>query len=107
MNAHNNNEAEYLTLEIRLQICLKHGVQRLCIRGDALLVVKQVLSVWKSKNPTLKDMCYRIKGLLKKFKAWSIRHVPRAQNEEAHEVAQIKIGELFVVKADVPLYLGR
>ena len=107
VNAHSNNEAEYATLEIGLQICLKHGVQRLCIRGDALLVVKQVLGVWKSKNTTLKELCYKIKGLLKRFKAWSIRHVPRAQNEEAHEAAQSMIGELFVVKADAPLYRGR
>ena len=40
VNAGTNNESEYSTLEIGLQICLKHGVQRLCIRGDALLVVK-------------------------------------------------------------------
>ena len=88
VNAHNNNEVEYYTLEIGLQICVEHGVKRICIRGDALLVVKQVLGAWKSKNSTLKEMCYIIKGLLKRFEAWSIRHIARAQNEEAHEAAQ-------------------
>ena len=53
MDAHNNNEAEYSTLEEDLHICIKHGVRRLCIKGDALLVVKQVLGAWRSKNPTL------------------------------------------------------
>lgn len=43
LDAHSNNEAEYATLEAALHICAKHGVKRLCIRGDALLVVKQVL----------------------------------------------------------------
>lgn len=107
VNAHSNNEAEYSTLEIGLQICLKNGVQRLCIRGDSLLVVKKVLGVWKSKNPTLKELCYRIKGLLKRFEAWSIKHVARDQNKEAHEAAQTKIGILFVINADKPLYHGR
>ena len=70
MDAHSNNEAEYYyTLEAGLHIYLKHGIRRLCIRGDALLVVKQVLGVWKSKNPSLKERCFGIKGLLKRFEA--------------------------------------
>ena len=40
VDARNNNEAEYATLEAGLHICFKYGVRRLCIRGDALLVVK-------------------------------------------------------------------
>ena len=35
IDAHSNNEAEYLTLEIGLQICLEYGVRRLQIKGDA------------------------------------------------------------------------
>ena len=45
VDSHNNNEVEYATLEAGLHICIKYGVRRLCIRGDALLVVKQVLGV--------------------------------------------------------------
>ena len=45
VDAHSNNEAEYCTLEAGLHICLKHSVKRLCIRGDSLLVVKQILGV--------------------------------------------------------------
>ena len=69
VDTHSNNEAEYSTLEVRLQICIKHGVRQLCIRGDTLLVVKQVLGAWKSKNPALRDKCFKIKSLLKKFEA--------------------------------------
>ena len=94
LDAHSNIEAEYATLEAGLHICLRHGgVRRLCIRGDALLVVKQVLGVWKTKNSSLREMCFRIKSLLKRFEAWSIRHIERAINVEAHEAAQGMIGE--------------
>ena len=55
---------EYLTLEVGLQICLGYGVRRLQVKGDALLVVNQVLGVWQTKNTSLKNMCSRIKGLL-------------------------------------------
>ena len=107
IDAHSNNEAEYSTLEIALRICFKYGVRRVRNRGDALLVVKQVLGIWKSKNTTLKELCFRVKGLLKKFEAWSICHVDRDQNKEAHDAAQSMITEVFVVKSDLPMYHGR
>ena len=69
--------------------------------------MKQVLEAWKNKNPSLKEMCFRIKGLPKRFEAWTIKHIKRALNEEAHEAAQGMIGKVFVIKADVPLYHGR
>ena len=55
----------------------------------------------------LKEMCFVIKGLLKQFEVWSIRHIEHSLNVEAHEVAQDMIGELFVLKVDLPLYCGR
>ena len=87
VDAHSNNELEYSTLEAGLQICIKHGVRQLCIRGDALLVVKQVLGAWKSKNPALRDKCFKIKNLLEKFETWSIQHVECSLNTKAHDVA--------------------
>ena len=71
------------------------------------MVVKQVLGVWKSKNPSLRELCFKIKKLLKRFESWSIRHIERSLNGEAHDAAQFMIGELFVVRAHAPLYLGR
>ena len=106
VDAHTNNEAEYATLDVALQICLKHGVRRVCIKGDALLVVKQVLGVWKSKNTTLREMCTRIKGVLKKFEAWSLRHIDRSQNVEAHNASQVIVTEVFVLKSCAPMYCG-
>ncbi|MCO5595840.1 hypothetical protein L7F22_049891 [Adiantum nelumboides] len=107
LDAHSTNKAEYATLEVGLHICLKHGVKRLCIRGDALLVVKQILGVWKTKNSSLREICFKIKSFLKRFEAWSIRHIEPTMNEEAHDAAQGMIGKIFVLKADRPLYCGR
>ena len=90
-------------MEVGLQICIKHGVRRLCIKGDALLVVKQVLGGWKSKNPVLGDMCFKIKSLLKKFEAWIIWHVECSLSIEAHDATQGMIGELYVLKTTLPL----
>ena len=57
LDAHSNNEAEYLALEVGLQLCLEYGIQWLQIKGDALLVVKQVLGVWQTKNTKLRSLC--------------------------------------------------
>ncbi|MCO5558062.1 hypothetical protein L7F22_011638 [Adiantum nelumboides] len=107
LDAKSNNEAEYMALEGGLHICLQMGIKRLQIKGDALLIVKQVLGVWKNKDPKLKNLCFRVKALLKKFEAWSLQHVERSQNEEAHEAAQGMMTCVFVVKTNAPLYHGR
>ncbi|MCO5586846.1 hypothetical protein L7F22_040791 [Adiantum nelumboides] len=98
---------EYATLEKGLQLCLELGIQRVKVKGDALLVVKKVLGMWQSNNSRLKNMCFHVKNLLKLFEAWSLRHIDRSHNEEAHAVAQAMIGQLYVIRADSPLYLGR
>ncbi|MCO5602837.1 hypothetical protein L7F22_056976 [Adiantum nelumboides] len=107
LTAESNNEAEYATLKKGLQLCLELGIQRVKIKGDALLVVKQVLAVWQSKNPRLKNMCFHVKNLLKHFEAWSLRNIDRSHNEEAHATAKAMIGQLYVMRVDSPLYLGR
>ena len=107
LDAKSNNEAEYMALESGLYMCLELGIKRLRIKGDALLVVKQVLGVWKNKNPKLRNLCSKVKALLKRFDAWSLQHIDRSLNEEAHEAAQGMITFVFVLKADAPLYHGR
>lgn len=102
-----NNEAEYATLETGLQLCFEYGIKRLQIKGDALLVVKQVLGVWQSKNPNLKKFCLKIQSLLKRFEVWSLKHIDRNQNEKAHNAAQEMITQLYVIRTDGTMYLGR
>ncbi|MCO5593218.1 hypothetical protein L7F22_047225 [Adiantum nelumboides] len=92
ITAQSNNEAEYATLEKGLQLCLELGIQCVKVKGNALLVVKQVLGVWQSKNPRLKNMCFHVKNLLKWIEAWSLRHIDRSHNEEGHAATQAMIG---------------
>ncbi|MCO5614632.1 hypothetical protein L7F22_068916 [Adiantum nelumboides] len=102
-----NNEIEYMALEGGLHICLQMGIKCLQIKGDSLIVVKQVLKVWKNKYPKLKNSCFRVKVLLKKFEAWSLQHIEKSQNEEAYEAAQGMITCVFVVNENAPLSHGR
>ncbi|RYA53905.1 reverse transcriptase-like protein, partial [Enterobacter cloacae complex sp. 4DZ3-28B] len=41
-SVHSNNEAEYAALTLGLEECKELGIQRLIIKGDSLLVVRQI-----------------------------------------------------------------
>ncbi|MCO5603989.1 hypothetical protein L7F22_058146 [Adiantum nelumboides] len=58
-----NNEAEYDVLISGLKICLAQKIRRLMVKGDALLIVKQILEV-------------------------QLYHIPRKENEDADLLAQ-------------------
>lgn len=60
--AHSNNVVEYATLDLGLQVCLQFGIQRLRIKGDSMLVVKQVLALTYGRAKTLVYNSYVIKS---------------------------------------------
>lgn len=52
-NIHSNNEAEYASLVCGLKCCLDQGIKRLEVKGDAMLIIKQVQGIWACKNSNL------------------------------------------------------
>ncbi|RYA37587.1 reverse transcriptase-like protein [Enterobacter cloacae complex sp. GF14B] len=79
-----------MALEGGLHIYLQLGIRCLQVKGDSLLIMKQMLGVWKNKNPKLKNLCFKVKSLFKKFEAWSLQYIERSQNKEAHDAAKKK-----------------
>ncbi|MCO5579588.1 hypothetical protein L7F22_033445 [Adiantum nelumboides] len=57
--AHSNNEAEYATLKAGLEECKSMGIRRLMVKGDALLIVRQVQGTWACKNSKLLQWCMK------------------------------------------------
>ena len=64
-----NNEAEYAALMEGMFAVLNLKIHKLMIKGDSLLVVKQVLGSWQTKIPRLKGYLLKIKRLLSQFTA--------------------------------------
>ena len=89
--AHINNEAEYQALFTRLQMCLEVGVWRLIVKGDSLLVIKQLVGVWQVKKDALKEWYYGVIKLWIQFEAIQFKH---ESHEENKEVNAWTIGEL-------------
>lgn len=80
-----NNQAEYAGLEEGLARATEHGVRRICIQGDSLLVINQIAGDWKIKNEGLKKCYSRVMKRLNSddYNYVEAYHIPRAQNSVA------------------------
>ncbi|MCO5613481.1 hypothetical protein L7F22_067758 [Adiantum nelumboides] len=85
--AHSNNEAEYATLKAGLEECKSMGIKRLMVKGDALLIVRQVQGTWECKNSKLLQWLHEVKLLMKDIQAIQIQHISRQHKKEADNMA--------------------
>ncbi|MCO5582572.1 hypothetical protein L7F22_036470 [Adiantum nelumboides] len=83
-----NNEAEYDVLINGLKMCLAQGIQYLMVKGDVLLIVKQILGIWACKNERLRSKATVIHKLCGQFQEVQFYHIPRKDNEDANFLAQ-------------------
>lgn len=76
-----NNRAEYFALIAGLEEALRLGAERVDLRMDSELIVRQLTGKYRSKE--LKALHKQTHQLLLKFKSYSIQHIPRERNKEA------------------------
>lgn len=76
-----NNRAEYFALIAGLEEALRLGAERVDLRMDSELIVRQLTGKYRSKD--LKALHKQTHQLLLKFKSYSIEHIPRERNKEA------------------------
>jgi ribonuclease HI len=82
-----NNCAEYEALVHGLSVAAESGFDRVEVRSDSELVVRQVTGEWSVNDPDLREYRVRVRELLTEFGSWSLSHVPREINERADELA--------------------
>ena len=85
-----NNVAEYKALILGLNLCKDNSIpfDKLIIRMDSELIVKQLSGIYRVKNEILKNLYNEIK----KNYTWSkIEHVYRTDNKEADAMANIGV----------------
>jgi len=78
-----NNQAEYQALKYGLEEARRMGVRTVHVYMDSLLVVNQMLGIFKVKNRDLWPIHSAIKDLLPSFAHVSFTHVPRELNKLA------------------------
>jgi ribonuclease HI len=82
-----NNEAEYRAAIAGLEAALALGARDVELRMDSELVVRQLDSRYKVRNPSLRRLFGRIKDLQWRFASFQVQHVRREQNRRADRLA--------------------
>ena len=82
-NKGTHNTAEWNALILGLRLALTHGERHVVVRGDSMLVVKQVNGESKTKHPGLRPLRAQAAQLLALFESWSVEWIPREENWRA------------------------
>jgi ribonuclease HI len=78
-----NNVAEYRALLLGIERAGTLGARELELVGDSELIVRQVRGEYRVKDAALRELHRQVAAALRNFDRWSIRNVPREENEHA------------------------
>ncbi len=81
-----NNVAEYQALLRGVERARALGATEVEIVNDSELVAKQLTGAYKVKHPVMKPLHAEAIAALRRFDAWRVRSVPRAENARADEL---------------------
>jgi ribonuclease HI len=88
-----NNQAEYTALKLGLEELQKMRVRKVHVYMDSLLVVNQMLGIFKVKNRDLWPIHDMAKRLTATFEHVSFTHVPRTMNKIADDAVNEALDE--------------
>jgi ribonuclease HI len=88
-----NNVAEYRALILGLEEARRRGIDRIDVRMDSELVVRQMKGLYKVKHEGLRPLALRAGALLAEFAERTIEHIPREENARADRLANRAIDE--------------
>lgn len=78
-----NNVAEYSGLFFGLQKAIDLQIKIITVKGDSLLVIKQMRGEYQVKSPNLLDLHQKCKQLMQQFEHIEFVHVLRHLNQRA------------------------
>ncbi|XP_050216076.1 uncharacterized protein LOC126667151 [Mercurialis annua] len=82
-----NNQAEYEALIFGFEILAELGAKAISVKGDSLLVIKQVTGEFKCESELLVRYCNKAKHLVEGFQDTRIEYTERAENSVANDLA--------------------
>ncbi len=82
-----NNVAEYYALISALDYAVAQGIERLLVRSDSELLVRQMEGRYKVKSPDLRPLHEHARKLARGLAYFAVEHVPRERNRDADELA--------------------
>ena len=86
-----NNEAEYLAAAMGLTATIALGVDRIVLRADSQLMVRQLNGQYQVRNPRIAVLHQQVIQLTSGLKMFAAEHVLRALNAAADAQANLGI----------------
>jgi ribonuclease HI len=83
-----HNTAEWHALILGLRLALKHGERHVVVKGDSMLVVKQINREWKTKNGALRSLRTQAEELLALFERSRVEWIPRKENRRTDKLGR-------------------
>jgi len=96
-----NNVAEYYALIGALDYAQSHGIARLAVRSDSELLVRQMQGRYKVKSAALRPLHERAQKLARGLAYFDIAHIPREQNSDADQLANVALDATSTVGGTV------
>ena len=69
-------------------MALEHGERHVLVKGDSLLVVRQINREWKTKHSDLQALRAQAEDLLALFETWRVEWIPRKENQRADKLGR-------------------
>ena len=99
-----NNESEYETILVGIELAVTMSADKLLIRSDSQLVVGQVNEEYESRDPRMEKYVPLVKQHLDNFSAWKLEHVTRDCNEKADALAAVATSFQIKEMVILPIY---
>lgn len=93
-----NNVAEYTALIYALEEALILKADALKVKTDSELLHRQLMKIYKIKDPGIRGLFERVSRLIAAFKSVEITHIPREENKGADRLATKAVREALVKK---------
>jgi len=87
LNTQTNNYAEYMGLITGLETIIKLGIKDVIVKGDSLLIIKQMNGTYAVKSDNLIDLHNNAKNLIKNLSNVTYIFIKREFNTEADKLA--------------------
>ncbi len=86
-----NNVAEYSGLLAAMEAAIAEEATELEVVSDSLLLVNQMLGIYRVKHPNIRPLFLEAQGMRTRFRRFAIRHILRAGNKEADRLANVAV----------------
>ncbi|MBA7562509.1 Bifunctional protein [subsurface metagenome] len=87
-----NNQAEYTAVIAALEMAIGLGAEEVELNSDSQLVVRQIRGQYRVKKTTLKPLYHQVKQLQGLLHTFTVNYIPREQNREADNLANVALG---------------